>query len=69
MSAPDLAYLATSASIIESGMSDVGATLRAGSKCVLTSSKRGARKTALGMACVARDRLDALIAELGGGER
>ena len=66
---PDLAYLSTSATIIEQGMAGVSAALIEGSQCVLPRSRRGARRTALQQAMVARDRLDALIAELDDGER
>jgi hypothetical protein len=47
-------------------MSSVRVTLAEGGACILPSSKRGARKVALHIAQVARDRLDTLIAELEG---
>lgn len=63
---PNLAYLASSASIIEIGMSGVRMTLAEGSKCILQQSRRGARRDALTTAQAARDRLEVLIEALGG---
>lgn len=65
----DLAYLAGSARIIEQGVADAAALLDKGSQCVLAESKRAARQAALRQALVARDRLDTLIARLGGPAR
>lgn len=65
MSAPDLAYLSTSAAIIEQGMAGVAMILAEGSRCVLRGSRRGAQRDAYRQAILARDRLAMLIEELG----
>jgi hypothetical protein len=65
----DLAYLAGSARIIERGMADAAALLDESSQCVLAASKHAARRSALQHALAARDRLDTLIARLGGDPR
>lgn len=66
MSSPDLLHLSTSALIIETNMGSIRTTLADGQACYLPSSKRGACKVALNIAMTARDRLDELIADLGG---
>lgn len=67
MSDPDFLYLSQSAAIIERDISAAASCLSVGSGLVFRSSRRGARSEALRLAQTARERLDRLIQELGGG--
>lgn len=65
MADPDLASLSTTALIIERDIAGVAGCLSVGSGLFFRTSRRGAQTEALRLAQAARERLDALIKELG----